>query len=332
MKKVLYVILLLIFLWPSAARAQKTFRIAMGSCSHQEKAQPLWSVIAQKNPDVWIWLGDNVYGDTEDMAVLRQKYEKQKSHPDYQALIQKTPVIGTWDDHDFGVNDGGKEYPKKKESQQLLLDFLGVAADSPLRQREGAYSSQVYGQGKQQIKVILLDARYFRDPLVRENRVYLPNENGTVLGEAQWQWLEKELQNSTASLHIIGSGIQFIPEEHPYEKWANFPQERKRFFDLLAKTKVKNVLLISGDRHMSELSAYVPEGLSQKVYELTSSGLTNTWSERREEPNRHRLGEMVVKINFGLLDIRWKKKKPVVRASIRGEGDQVYLEQELRFK
>ncbi|MDX2302731.1 MAG: alkaline phosphatase D family protein [Microscillaceae bacterium] len=312
--------------------SKKTFKIAFGSCSRHEKAQPLWTTVYESDPDVWIWLGDIVYGDTEDMTLLRQKYDIQKSHPDYQKIREKSKIIGVWDDHDYGVNDGGKSYPKKEESQQILLDFLDVSPDSPLRKQKGAYSSHSFAVDGQEIKVILLDARYFRDSLQRVDRVYQPNLTGEVLGEEQWKWLENELKNSKAALHIIGSGIQFIPEEHPYEKWANFPAERKRFFDLLAKTQTQNVILISGDRHMSEIAQYEDADLKQPVYEVTSSGLTNVWSSYREEPNKYRIGDIVIKINFGILEIDFTNKKPAVQASIIGENNTVLLKQTLDFE
>ena len=141
--------------------------------------------MAQK-PDVWIWLGDNIYGDSEDVAVLKAKYDQQKSNPIYQQLRQSASIVGVWDDHDYGVNDGGKEYPRRKESQQLMLNFLDVPSNSPLRRQEGAYSVSEYGPKGQRVKVILLDGRYFRDPLKKEGKRNVPNPAGDILGEAQW--------------------------------------------------------------------------------------------------------------------------------------------------
>ncbi len=99
------------------------------------------------------------------------------------------PIIGTWDDHDYGINDGGKDFPKKKESKELMLSFLDVPAGDPMRKHEGVYSSHTYGSGKQKVKVILLDTRYFRDPLKEStapNTRYTPSDTGDFLGEEQW--------------------------------------------------------------------------------------------------------------------------------------------------
>lgn len=304
--------------------------IAFGSCSDQKREQPLWDDILAERAQAWVWLGDNIYGDSENMDTLKAKYARQKSNPVYQQLIKSTTVLGVWDDHDYGVNDGGKEYPMKKESQQLMLDFLDVKNDSPLRKQEGAYSATVLGKKGQQVKVILLDGRYFRDPLKKNGRDNVPDPTGDLLGEAQWQWLEKQLTSSGADAHIIGCGIQFLPEEHPYEKWANFPASRKRLLDLLASTKPKGVVLVSGDRHIAEVSKVTVPGLGYDVYDITSSGLTHV-SKPHEEPNQHRVGEMVAKLNYGLVTYHWDRKPLTATVQIKGDSAATYLTQEIIF-
>ncbi|WP_026260575.1 alkaline phosphatase D family protein [Spirosoma luteum] len=304
--------------------------IAFGSCSDQKRPQPLWDDIVAQKPDLWIWLGDNIYGDSENMDTLRAKYARQKSNPVYQQLRHSTPVIGVWDDHDYGVNDGGKEYPMRVASQQVMLDFLDVPAESPLRTRQGGYSAHSYGPKGQRVKVILLDGRYFRDPLKKDGKANVPDPTGDVLGEAQWQWLEKELTNSDADLHVIGSGIQVLPEEHIYEKWANFPTARQRLLDLLGKTKPKGAFLLSGDRHMAEVSKVAVPGLGYPLFDITSSGLTHV-SPPHEEPNRHRVGNIVSKLNYGLITIDWAAKPLTATVRINGDDKATYLTQAITF-
>ncbi len=297
--------------------------IAFGSCNRQDRQQPLWTGILQNQPGLWIWLGDNIYGDSEDMKVMEAKYMLQKANPGYQLLQVSTPVIGIWDDHDYGVNDGGKEYPRKKQTQQLMLDFLNEPKQSPRRKQEGAYAAYTYGPPGKEVKVILLDARYFRDPLQKEGKANVPDPDGEILGEVQWQWLEKQLRNSTANVHLIGSGIQMIPEEHIYEKWANFPKERRRLFDLIASTKARRVILLSGDRHIAEISRYQPAGVSYPVYEVTASGLTHSATNNSGEPNRHRVGKLINVLNFGVIRIDWGQPLPAVELEVRGLGNQL---------
>lgn len=300
--------------------------LAFGSCNSQEREQPLWQPILRNKPQLWVWLGDNIYGDTNDMQVMAAKYQKQLAHPDYKKLLANIPVIGTWDDHDYGHDNAGKEYAQRAESQNLFWDFMGEPASSAQRQQKGVYNAHTYGPAGNQVKVILLDARTFRDNLTGKDGTYQPNLTGDFLGEAQWQWLENELATSKAQFQVIGNGIQVIPEEHGYEKWANFPNARQRLFDLIARTKVPGVILLSGDRHVAELSKISWPGINYPVYELTSSGLTHSWGGglKEGEPNRYRVGKMHDKLNFGILRFNWKERVTTVSLEIRGKKNKLH--------
>ncbi len=297
-------------------------KIAIGSCNRQDLDQDIWKSISEEEPDLWIWLGDNIYGDTEDMQQLEDKYMQQKYSALYGEFRKKTPVIGIWDDHDYGVNDGDKNYPKRAASQQLMLDFLDVPKDAPVRNQEGGYQSYVFGSTGKQVKLILLDARYFRDELEKNDgyQRYQPNLNGDILGEAQWDWLEQQLTDSEANIHFIASGIQMIPEEQGFEKWANFPTARKRLLDLLAKTKPNQAILLSGDRHISEFSKLQWPGIEGGLYEFTSSGLTHSYTNFSSEPNQHRVGEVVSQRSFGVILIDWDEEMPKITFQMKGVG------------
>jgi alkaline phosphatase D len=226
-------------------------------------------------------------------------------------------VIGTWDDHDYGANDAGRSYPKRDSSQMLFLDFLDVPRDHPRRDRAGVYSAHVYGPPGRQVKVILLDTRYHRDPITRDplsEQRYYPNPDGDILGPEQWAWLERELQSSDAQIHLIGSSIQAIAREHPWEKWANFPQARDRLLDLIQRSGAPGVLLLSGDRHLAELSR-LDDAVDYPLYDLTASGLTHHASFERER-NQHRVGPLIADLNFGLLEIDWTARPVTLRLSI----------------
>jgi len=286
-------------------KTDNTLVFAFGSCSDEDKEQVLWDDILQDQPDMWIWLGDNIYGDTDNMDVMRKKYNLQKSNKLYQKMMQEMMITGTWDDHDFGLNDAGKNYTKRAESQKELLDFLDVPADDPRRSQEGVYGSHDVNHEYADVKIILLDARYFRDDLTKKDGKNIPNPDGEILGNDQWNWLEQVLAESQADIHIIASGIQVIPEQHVYEKWANFPTERNRLFELLAKHNTNRPIFISGDRHIGEISKMVHNG--KVMYDITSSSLTHGWSIRNNEENKHRIGEIVYDLNYGIIDIRNNK-------------------------
>ncbi len=288
--------------------------ITFGSCNHQWEKQPLWKSIAKNNPDLFIWLGDIIYSDTEDMGKMRNDYMLQSDNEDYQSFAAKVPIVGIWDDHDYGQNNAGKEYSKKDSSKLLLFEFLKVPADNEAHSRPGAYQKYVYKKRDLTVKVLLLDTRYFRDTL--------GTPSGTILGDDQWRWLIGELALNDADVHIIGSGVQVLPTEHSYEKWANFPNDRERLIQILDRLNVNYPILISGDRHIGEISSIsTPTGKAQLV-EVTSSGLTHYYKNFTSEPNSYRVGNVVAELNYGLIDIEKRNGLIYFDASIQNAKNQ----------
>src|SRR5262245_35686394 len=137
-----------------AGEGQPLRRIAFGSCAHQERPQPIWETIVATKPDLFLFIGDNIYADTEDMDLMRKKYTKLTAISGYQKLMKTYPLPSTWNDHDFGANDACANYPKKAESQQIFLDFFGVPKDSPRRKQEGVYHAQTFGPPGKRVQVI----------------------------------------------------------------------------------------------------------------------------------------------------------------------------------
>lgn len=295
--------------------------IAFGSCNNQEKDQSMWKPILLNQPDLWVWLGDNIYADTDNMQEMAKMYHKVLAEPDYHKLREQSSIMGIWDDHDYGVNDGDKTFHKRRQSKELMLKFLAVPNTNPVWKYEGAYQAYTIGPVGRQVKFILLDGRYFRDELKANpsgTPRYFINETGDMLGEAQWKWLEAELRNSTAQVHIIGCGIQFIHDEHAFEKWANFPLARKRLLELLAQIKPAKTMLISGDRHISEVSKMELPGWNYPLYDFTSSGLTHAYAGNTTEPNRFRVSPLVNQRSFGILRIDWSAATPKITMEARG--------------
>ena len=302
----------------TVAAGDSLLTIAFGSCNRQDESQAYWETIAAHRPDAWIWLGDNIYADTDDAAVMAEQYARQLAAPEYAAFLdQVSPVYGTWDDHDYGRNDGGADWPFKDQAKQLLLDFLSVPDGAEVRQREGVY--QAYSIGP--VRVILLDTRYFRDivmPPVRPGDRYGPNPDGDILGEAQWAWLRDELQDSDAAAHVIGSSIQVLPTDHGFEKWDLFPAARRRLLDLLAETRPALPILISGDRHLAEIMRDTVGDYA--IYEVTSSGLTHSY-RGADEPNDKRISKLVTGENFGLLHFLPTAEGMELLAEVRSLAD-----------
>ncbi|MDO6492012.1 MAG: alkaline phosphatase D family protein [Cellulophaga sp.] len=312
---------------PAVALNTKTdFTIAFGSCNKHDEVNPLWDDILSTNPNLWIWGGDIIYADTDNIEKIRAIYAAQDNVPGYKQLKEKVPVIGTWDDHDYGLNDGGAEFKAKKESEQEFLDFMDVAKDSPRRTREGVYAVHNYNLPEGKIKVLVLDTRYFRTaltPSTSKKRRVQPNVygEGTILGEEQWKWLTNELVNSDADFNVLISSVQYLSNKHGFEGWGNFPHEVDRLKKLLVESKAKGTIILSGDRHISEFSVDTVKDLNYPLVDFTSSGLTHTYTGFNGEENPYRVGEVVFVKSFGLLNFDFKTK--TVDFKMMGDNGQV---------
>lgn len=286
-------------------------RIAFGSCSSQNKDQPILNAVAAKQNDLFIYLGDNIYGDTEDMNVLISKYGKLSCKPEFQNLVQSCEVLATWDDHDYGVNDGGAEYPQKEASKNIFLDFWNEPATSERRAHPGIYTSYYYGDSAHRVQILILDLRTFRTPLIEDNTGYIPNfdSSATILGDAQWTWLRTELYKP-AKVRIIASSTQFARSGNGYEAWANFPLEQNRLFKAIRDAQADGVLFISGDVHMGELSRIQPPNI-YPLYDMTSSGITQL--EGEDIPNLNRVGDVYLGYNTGAVEIDWTLTDPLIQ-------------------
>ena len=301
-------------------------RIAFGSCYKPEKKGGVWAGVRKFDPQLWIWLGDNFYHDWANGKYVRTNDDPDSFAKGYRALgrsegvqalqsLAADRVMATWDDHDFGKNDAGKEYDRKEESRKAFAKFFGVQ-DRP----DGIYSSRDFGPEGKRVRVILLDTRYNRDSLPRKGEAL---SDGDILGESQWSWLGEELARTGANLIILGSSIQFVSEQHRFEKWANFPKAKDRMLELLKTVRAQGVVFISGDRHHAEISC-LPEGLvGYPLYDITSSGITEGGGIGKEE-NRYRVADLWNANNFGAIQIDWSQANPTVSLEIRDEkGNEV---------
>src|SRR5688572_29814760 len=151
-----------------AGKSELIRKIAFGSCGHQSDPQPVLERIVEQQPDLLIYLGDNIYSDTYSMDTLRMNYDILAAKPEFQKLKASVPMLATWDDHDFGWNDSGRHYPYKEESKQIFLDFFGLP-DSTLRDHEGIYYSRMFVNGPKELQIIMLDMRTFRDKILPYN-------------------------------------------------------------------------------------------------------------------------------------------------------------------
>ena len=294
--------------------AEPLEHIVFGSCLDVTD-HPMLNRTLTLPMDLFLFMGDNIYADTTDMAVMRAKYQALGQSTFVQGLRSRVPILATWDDHDMGLNDGGSDYSMRPQAQKEFCDWLNEPAGSRLRLQEGVYQSRIFGPAGKRIQVIMLDTRYFRSPLTRVSKengkdggTAVPTEDTstTMLGAAQWSWLEGELRKP-AELRLIVSSIQFAAEACGSESWANFPHEQKRLVDLIRSSEAKGALFLSGDRHWCEMSS-LTEGAPYPLYDLTASSMTQVHPRGKPTPNKNRvIPQTWHQPSVGTLDIDWSR-------------------------
>jgi alkaline phosphatase D len=276
-------------------------RVCFGSCyAPQFKQSHVWRSILAQRPDAFFYIGDNVYQRAEngrpELRELREAYSLLASDADFSVLRAATPVLPVWDDHDYGMNNAGADFVARDQSQALFKHVWAVAPDDERSQREGVYFSRTSGPAGRRTQLILLDQRYFLT-------------QRTMLGEAQWRWLEQKFAEP-ADLRILASPTPVLTQAERFEGWRQWPAERGRLFDLIARTS--GVVIVSGDSHVG--AHYRRElGVAYPLLELTASSLNFPWPEHTHippgPPDSARVGPVFWESNFGAVEVDWGNGK-----------------------
>jgi len=315
---------------PRLDATQALGTVAFGSCLDQSRPHPILGDVVAVQPDLVVMLGDNIYADAGSESDLERAYAGLGESPGFQRMSAAAPILAVWDDHDYGRNDVGKEFELKEASKRIMLDFFAEPPDSQRRRRPGNYDAVVVGPAGQRVQLLLLDTRWFRDPLRAggSSRRYVPHEESgpTVLGEAQWTWLEAQLR-VPADLRFLVTSIQLEVDEHPFESWGLFPAERKRMFELIASTQAGGVVVVSGDRHRGELSCAFDPAIGYPLLELTASALNRPNYNLEENRFRRPGSPLVGDENFGVVKIDWSSRTLTV--ALHGIGGVVHLTSEV---
>lgn len=324
-------------------------RIAFGSCNDEDEDQSIWSEIRETRPDLFLYIGDNVYGDLgpdepgfsdPELPKLRQSYNVLKDSEPFAELRAETPLLTVWDDHDYGLNDGGANFIHRAEAERIFEAVWDIPVSDERAQREGVYGSWIIGNDiGRSVQIILLDTRFFRSDFRpsdeqgapgKERYVPDPGTAKTMLGEAQWRWLNDQLLKP-AGLRLIVSSIQVVADGHGWEAWRMLPAERQRLYNMINAAGAENVVLLSGDRHAGAIYRKDLE-LAYPLYEITSSSLNRPASIWREEsgetyvePGPNRLGGMIYDANFGIIDIDWDAERLTLQ--LRGADGETLQEE-----
>lgn len=296
----------------SAARFQVGFG---GGAGYTEQHEQMWLTIASHQPLAFLFLGDNVYiDDPASGAMQRYTYYRRQSRPEYRRFVASTAIYAIWDDHDFGVNDC----------------WYGSAIDEPSWKRAvwqvfcNNWNNPAYGGGKDQpgcwfsfsigeVDFFMLDCRFYReDP---------KGQRPSMLGAAQKQWLFDQLRHSRGKFRVLASSVPWVLEAKgdSLDTWRGFSQERAEIFGFLEKEQIDGVILLSADRHRSDLWRIDRPG-AYPLWEFESSRLTNI---HRHGPVPGALFSYDKKCSFGSLTFDTTLPDPAVTYEIINIDNQL---------
>jgi len=281
-----------------AADTRVKFRLAFGSCARvqSDATQPIWDAVAMWRPDLFFWLGDNVYGDSASAGILAGQYRQQRAVPSMQKIIRSIPQLAIWDDHDYGYNDTDGTYPFKKESLEVFKRYW-VNPAYGLPDVPGVFFKYRYAG----VDFFFLDGRYYRDPNSKKDNV-----GKTMLGAAQKAWLKKGLKESVAPFKFLISGSGWSGAGgHGNDSWSSFLTERDEIFNFIRDNGISGVVLLSGDTHVGELNVIPWSGQGgYDFYDLVSSPLAQNTGQSflNQKPEMRARTPYSGSTNFGVID------------------------------
>lgn len=309
------------------------FKIALGSCSFinetkDDRPKPyggkyqIFNSILAKNPDLMLWVGDNMYLRTPDFMTetgIRHRYRHTRATKELQALLGSVHNYATWDDHDFGPNDADRSYVNKKITEKTFNDYWGN-----LNTNAAGNGGVTQHFAWNDVEFFMLDDRYHRAP----NRD--PNKDKAYLGKQQLDWLIDALTNSRATFKVIINGGQVISDVAKFENYATYPTERAELLQRLHDSKIEGVFFISGDRHHTEISRLERKD-AYPLIDVTCSPLTAGTHSARDEGNTLQVkGKTFYNRNFGIMEVTGKRRERILVLTIYDSDGKKAFDYEIK--
>lgn len=289
-----------------------TIRIAFGSCARYavSPVQPVWNGVAECRPDLFLWLGDNIYGDALRTDALREEYRRQLSVPNLVPLQSRVSQLAIWDDHDFGLNDHDRTNPIKEGALAAFRDYWANPAygteDAP-----GVFYRHAFGP----IDLFMLDNRYHRSPADEPD-----GPEKTALGKVQRDWLLTGLAESRAPFKIVASGQGWTDAKAiGEESWSSYRHERNQIVRFIREHAIGGVIFLSGDTHVAELNALTdPDGRYDLIECVSSPLAQDTAMSWLNYAPIERIRQVYAGgPNFGMLEFDFAEADPSVRITVR---------------
>ena len=246
-----------------------------GGAGYTPQYERMWNTIASHNLPAFLFLGDNVYIDNPTRPAVQQYcYYRRQSRPEFRNFAASSAIFAIWDDHDFTTNDG-------RGGPQINEPSWKIPVWNVFREN---WNNPYYGGGENQpgcwfdfsisdVDFFMLDGRYYR--------MKPKGENPSMLGPVQKEWLLTKLKASTATFKVLASPVSWAFGTKPgsLDTWEGYKKEREDIFSFLEENRIDGVILLSADRHRSDVwKINRPKGYD--LYEFESSKLTNIHTHR----------------------------------------------------
>lgn len=240
-------------------------RFVIASCTkdiYVDLRESMWEAISQTEPDMIFLNGDTVYADkdndSEDEAGFWRRYVETRSLIGFFRFKKLIPMVACWDDHDYGKNNGDKNWVKKDLLKEIFEIFWDSETGSELKHGPGmSLIISAFGQ-----RFCMMDGRYFKDP----------GSEGRYWGVDQEEFLFEELGKNNQPAWLMNGTLFF----GGYLKWESLEYEKKKNFEEILG-RLKNieapVTFVSGDVHFSEIMQIEESILGYKTHEFVSSSL-----------------------------------------------------------
>jgi phosphodiesterase/alkaline phosphatase D-like protein len=232
--------------------------LGLGSCA-PSVPDPIWTQVVDEGCEGFVLLGDTPYIDDDRLSVAREKHRAFLAQPEIARMVRSMPVWGTWDDHDFGRNDGHGDFPGKHVARLAFTEYRANASFG--QDRDGRLQRERFGEARGihtsfrrgPVEVFLLDPRWFS----RTAPSWADPSQPTCLGAAQWAWLREALRASTATFKLLATGMIWDDKGNPEkDDWHTYRHERDAILDFVRDERIAGVVLIGGDIHVSRALRY----------------------------------------------------------------------------
>lgn len=308
---------------PAAGAAIARARFGVVGCQAYEQGfYTAHRKIADENLDFVFCYGDYIYegrgnrtytgsgGTTENprqhfggeiysLDDYRRRYAQYKLDADLQASHAATSWFCTWDDHEIDNNwvsawdqDGVPPEVfalRKQAAAQAFYEHMPLRRSAfPRGTDMQLYRHASWGR---LLDLNFLDTRSYRSDQPRGDRWAttcdgVADPAAQVLGEAQEQWLYRNLDRSQAHWNVLAQQVMVMdldrregPElGYNLDTWAGYSIPRRRLLERLQQRRIRNTVVLTGDEHQNYAGELHLDGRNPEGAPIASEFVTTSIS------------------------------------------------------